>query len=265
MNVTFTIAERLASQITQTPDVRRALALVQAEEEAAAGPLPDGWEKIRRGRSVQYRHIASGKQQQNRPHAIDALIYAGPTMRPEVEAAELQTKAGQALLSGDGALALQCLQQAARLVPDDLTLQAALARLKMLAPPPELPEGLEDQDSALEKELTHSDDSEEEEWQQWLAEINQEEVGQIGADEVREQQRRRAAHKLQHKARRWLEAALETDLAAEAAASTDHKTGGAPTSSLRSVFGAALRSGALLCEAVNAIQPVRARTHCQPY
>ena len=33
---------------------------VQAEEEAAAGPLPAGWEKIRRGRAVHYRHVASG-------------------------------------------------------------------------------------------------------------------------------------------------------------------------------------------------------------
>jgi hypothetical protein len=89
---------------------------VQAEEEAAAGPLPAGWEKIRRGRAVHYRHVASGRQQRHRPHAIDALAAAGPSRRPEEEAAALQTRAGQALLEGDGALALQCLQQAAQLV-----------------------------------------------------------------------------------------------------------------------------------------------------
>eukprot|EP01043_Picozoa_sp_COSAG02_P007882 COSAG02_NODE_243_length_27457_cov_16.852328_21_plen_1110_part_00 len=38
--------------------------------------------------------------------------------------------------AGDGALALQCLQEAARLVPYDLTLQTTLARLEILTPPP---------------------------------------------------------------------------------------------------------------------------------
>eukprot|EP01043_Picozoa_sp_COSAG02_P071311 COSAG02_NODE_12981_length_1465_cov_0.973646_1_plen_241_part_10 len=235
--------------------------VVQAEEEASAAPLPVGWEKIRRGRAVHYRHIASGRQQRHRPHAIDALTSAGPRRRPAEEAAALQTKAGKALLAGDGALALQCLQEAARLVPDDLTLQTALARLEMLAPPPPLPEGWEDQESTIAEEQEVSDESEEEEWQRWLTEHDQQQPDQVGADEAREQQRRRVAHKLQHKARRWIEETLQTDLAAEAAATATDRPG-AGVADTSSVFGAALRSGVLLCETINAIKPVSAPTQC---
>ena len=233
--------------------------VVQAEEEAAAGPLPVGWEKVRRGRAVHYRHIATGRQQRHRPHAIDALTSVGPRKRPAEEAAALQTKAGKALLNGDGALALQCLQEAALLVPDDLTLQTALARLEMLAPPPPLPEGWEDQESRLAEEIEVSDESEEEEWQRWLAEHDHQQP-EAGADKAREQQRRRAAHKLQHKARRWIEVTLQTDLAAEAAAAASDSRGGARLADTSSVFGAALRSGVLLCEAINAIKQVSAWT-----
>ena len=158
------------------------LLLVQAEEEAAAGPLPAGWEKVRRGRAVHYQHVATGRQQRHRPHAIDALTSVGPRKRPVEEAADLQTKAGKALLKGDGAVALHCLQQAALLVPDDLTLRTVLARLEMLAPPQPLPEGWEDQGGTLVEEMEVSDESEEEEWQRWLAEHDHQQLDQAGAD-----------------------------------------------------------------------------------
>lgn len=134
-------------------------------------------------------------------------MIAGPSKAPAVVAARLQAQAGQALLAGDGALALSCLREAAPLVPDDTALHAALARLEMLAPPPPLPEGWEDESD--DEPLDLSDDSEEEEWQRYTA-VQQEASGAAAAtsDEAREQQQKRAAHKMQHRAVRWIETAL---------------------------------------------------------
>ena len=255
-------AEALAAVEEERRRAKQELERIDAEEEAAAGPLPAGWEKVRRGRTVLYIHAASGRQQPDRPHAIDALTAVGPSRRPAVEAAALQSKAGQALLSGDGALALRCLQAAATLVPDDPAVQSALARLEMLAPPPPLPEGWSEEDDSEED---MSDDSEEDEWQQWVLK-QQEQAAEAGAgaagsaDEAREQQQRRQAHKLLHRARKWLEAALGPGrtLRAEAAAAgtaSSSATEGSGGSGPSFVFGAALRSGVLLCETVNQIKP----------
>ena len=57
-----------------------------------------------------------------------------------------------------------------------------------------------------------SEESEEDEWQRWDDQHTQQQPHLAVVEVTREQQRRRMAHKLQHRARKWLELALGLSL-----------------------------------------------------